>query len=201
VVLRVHGTLPQLPALPPCLAIEEWRCEGGFPEVAVAADWLRAGGSDYLATITGDGEYRLRDIAFGIKVLEQGSFGAVYGSRTQSRRQFNSSLRAAYGERGLAYRLSFAGAFLLSMLFAARFGVIFSDPMSGFRIYRRDKLEALESGLAPGMRVTPTTITKLLVRNRIEIAELPVQYRTFAGFTDPNWRFERGLHNLLGIFR
>ena len=30
------------------------------PEVGVAADWLRAGGSDYLATITGDGEYRLR---------------------------------------------------------------------------------------------------------------------------------------------
>ena len=201
VVLRVHGTLPKLPPLPPCLAIEEWRCEGDFPEVSVAADWLRAGGSDYLATITGDGEYRLRDIAFGVKVLEQGSFGAVYGSRTQSRRQFNSSLRAAYGERGLAYRLSFAGAFLLSMLHAIRFGVIFSDPMTGFRVYRRAKLETLENLLAPGPRVTPMTITKLLVKNRVEIAELPVQYRTFAGFTDPKWRLHRGFANLMGILR
>src|SRR6185437_14929083 len=109
-------------------------------------------------------------IAFGVKMLEQGAFGAVYGSRTQSRRQFNSSLRAAYGERKLLYGLSFAGAFLLSMIFAARFGVIFSDPLSGFRIYRRRKLEALENAFRPGPRTTPTSITKLLVRNRIEIA-------------------------------
>jgi 2-phospho-L-lactate transferase/gluconeogenesis factor (CofD/UPF0052 family) len=201
VVLRVHGALPRLPELPPCLAIEAWRCEGKFPEVGVAADWLRAGGSDYLATITGDGEYRLRDIAFGVKMLEQGSFGAVYGSRTQSRRQFNSSLRAAYGERGLAYRLSFAGAFLLSMLFAARFGVIFSDPMTGFRIYRRSQLEGIENPWANGARMTPTTITKLLVQHRIEIAELPVQYRTFMGFTDPKWRLRHGWQNLMGLFR
>ncbi|HVN91290.1 MAG TPA: 2-phospho-L-lactate transferase CofD family protein [Candidatus Binataceae bacterium] len=201
VVLRVHGKLPKLPAVPPCLAIEEWRCDGSFPEVSVTADWLRAGGSDYLATITGDGEYRLRDIAFGVKVLEQGPFGAVYGSRTQSRRQFNSSLRAAYGERGLAYRLSFAGAFILSMLHALRFGVIFSDPMTGFRVYSRAKLDALENLLAPDHHATPMTITKLLVQNRIEIAELPVQYRTFAGFTDPKWRLRRGFANLMGILR
>jgi 2-phospho-L-lactate transferase/gluconeogenesis factor (CofD/UPF0052 family) len=201
VVLRVHGKLPKILELPDCLGIEEWHCEGFFPEVAVVADWLRAGGSDYLATITGDGEYRLRDIAFGVRMLEQGSFGAVYGSRTQSRMQFNSSLRAAYGERGLAYRFSFGGAFVLSMLFAARFGLIFSDPMTGFRIYRRAKLQPLENLLGAGARATPTTITKLLVQNRIEIAELPVQYRTFAGFTDPKWRVRRGLHNLMGIFR
>jgi len=49
--------------------------------------------------------------------------------------------------------------------------------------------------------VTPMTITKLLVKNRIEIAELPVQYRTFAGFTDPKWRLRRGFANLMGILR
>jgi len=200
VVLRVRGALPKIENLPPFLAIEEWRREGVFPEVSIVEDWLRTGGSDYLATITGDGEYRLRDIAFGIKILEQGSFGAVYGSRTQSRRQFNSSLRAAYGERGLVYRTSFAGAFLLSMLFAMRFGVIFSDPLTGFRIYRRRKLDMLQNALGRDHRITPTTITRLLVKNRVEIAELPVQYRTFAGFTDPKWRLHRGLRNLLGIF-
>jgi 2-phospho-L-lactate transferase/gluconeogenesis factor (CofD/UPF0052 family) len=201
VVLRVHGSVPKMHNLPEFLAIEEWRCEGSFPEVSIAANWLRAGGTDYLATITGDGEYRLQEIAFCVGVLAQGSFGAVYGSRTQSRRQFNHSLRAAYGERTFTYRLSQMGAFLLSFLFAVRFGVLFSDPMSGFRIYRRCKLEPLENLLAPGSRVTPTTITRLLVGNRIEIAELPVHYRTFAGFTDPRWRLRRGLLNLLGIFR
>jgi 2-phospho-L-lactate transferase/gluconeogenesis factor (CofD/UPF0052 family) len=201
VVLRVHGQLPNVGNLPEFLAVEEWRCEGSFPEVSIAANWLRAGGTDYLATITGDGEYRLEEIAFCVGVLSHGSFGAVYGSRTQSRRQFNHSLRAAYGERSFVYRLSQMGAFLLSFVFAVRFGVIFSDPMSGFRIYRRCKLEPIEPLLAPGPRVTPTTVTKLLVSNRIEIAELPVHYRTFAGFTDPRWRLRRGLLNLLGIFR
>jgi 2-phospho-L-lactate transferase/gluconeogenesis factor (CofD/UPF0052 family) len=199
VSLRVRGEMPK-PRCPPNLAIEEWHCDGIFPEVGVVANWLRAGGSDYLATITGDGEYRLRDIVFGVKMLEQGSFGSVFGSRTQSRRQFNFSLRAAYGERGIAYHLSLAGAFLLSMLFAMRFGIIFSDPLTGFRIYRRSKLEALENLLCGSAHGTPATITKLLVRNRIEISELPVQYRTFAGFTEPGSRMRRGLLNLLGVF-
>jgi hypothetical protein len=198
VVLRVRGEMPK-PRCLPNLAIEDWECEGAFPEVAAVANWLRAGGSDYMATITGDGEYRLRDIVFGIKVLEQGSFGSVFGSRTQSRRQFNFSLRAAYGERGIAYHLSLAGAFVLSMLFAMRFGIIFSDPLTGFRIYRRSKLEALENLLRESPRVTPSTITKLLIRSRIEITELPVQYRTFAGFTDPRARMRRGFLNLLGV--
>ena len=79
--------------------------------------------------------------------------------------------------------------------------MIFSDPMTGFRVYRRAKLETLENLLAPGPRVTPMTITKLLVKNRVEIAELPVQYRTFAGFTDPRWRLQRGFANLMGILR
>ena len=201
VVLRVRGKVLKPPQGLSHVAIEEWHCEGVFPEVAVLANWLRVGGSDYLATITGDGEYRLRDIMFGVKVLEQGSFGSVFGSRTQSRRQFNSSLRAAYGERGIAYHFSLAGAFVLSMLFAMRLGIIFSDPLTGFRIYRRSKLEALENLLRPAASSTPTTITKLLVRHRVEISELPVQYRTFAGFTDPRWRTRRALLNLFGILR
>jgi 2-phospho-L-lactate transferase/gluconeogenesis factor (CofD/UPF0052 family) len=201
VVLRVRGETPIPKTLPANLAIEQWGSDELFPEVSVTADWLRAGGSDYLATITGDGEYRLRDIAFGVTVLERSSFGTVFGSRNQSRRQFNSSVRAAYGERSVAYLVSFTGAFLLSMLFAVRFGMIFSDPISGFRIYRRSKLGALETLLRPGGQTTPTTITKMLVRNRIEIAELPVHYRTFAGFTNPKWRMRRGLRNLLGMLR
>lgn len=203
VVLRVHGAdLPELPPLPDHLAIERWSNDGRFPEVGIAADWLRAGGADYLATITGDGEYRLRDLAFGVKVLEQSSFGAVYGSRTQSRRQFRHSLRSAYGEKGLAYFASFAGAFLLSVAFAAGFGLIFSDPLTGFRIYRRRRMTGLEQALGRARRAaTPTTITRMLVRNHVEIAELPVQYRTFAGFTDPRARLRRGMRNLLGLLR
>jgi len=39
-----------------------------------------------------------------------------------------------------------------------------------------------------------------LIRQGVEVAELPVLYRTFSGFTDPNWRMRRGLRNLTALF-
>lgn len=198
--LRING-LGNIPVeTNPAAVVESARFGGPFPEVAAFRDWLVAGEADYLVTLTGDGEYRFRDVMTGFRVLAGSAFGAIYGSRTQSRRQFRLSLRAAYGERGFAMRLSFLGAFLLSILFALRFGVIFSDPLTGFRIYRRRDLEGLRARL-PERGLTPTSITRRLVAAGIEIAELPVHYRTFAGFVDPRWRLRRGLLNLLGLFR
>ncbi len=94
-------------------------------------DWLNNGTSLYFATLTGDGEYKLRDVLVGINLLRQGTFGVVYGSRTQSRRQFISSLRSAYGEGSLMYAVSWLGAFVATALFSLRFQVIFSDPPDG----------------------------------------------------------------------
>jgi hypothetical protein len=50
-------------------------------------------------------------------------------------------------------------------------------------------------------RLTPTSITKHLASHKVEIAELPVRYRTFVGFTNPWWRLKRGLLNLFGLLR
>jgi len=197
--LDVNGSVPRLQTLPALLTLGECHYTGVFPEVSEVRDWIEHGDEDYLATLTGDGEYRLRDIVLGVRVLEGGPFGAVYGSRTQSRHQFHTSVRAAYGERGVLFYSSLAGAFLLSVLFTARFGVIFSDPLSGFRIYSRRKMMPLARLLEGNGAMTPTTITGLLVKHAIEIAELPVHYRTFAGFTDPRWRLRRGLANLRGL--
>jgi len=46
----------------------------------------------------------------------------------------------------------------------------------------------------------PLSIVRQLIRKGIEVAELPVLYRTFSGFTDPNWRIRRGLRNLAALF-
>ena len=78
-------------------------------------DWLRAGTSDYLVLMTGDGAYRFADVRAILHLLEQQpSLGGVFGSRTQSRRQFITSVRAAYGENRLLYWLGKAAAFFLS---------------------------------------------------------------------------------------
>ncbi|WP_275200372.1 2-phospho-L-lactate transferase CofD family protein [Bradyrhizobium sp. CSA207] len=184
--------------LPPGISIETTHHPGSFPEVSEVMSWIGQGDTDYLVTLTGDGEYRFRDVKTSVAALRDSVFGAVYGSRTQSRRQFNLSLRAAYGERKLLFWFSRTGAFLLTLLFVMRFGVIFSDPLTGFRVYRRKHVKCLAQ-LKDSVRVTPASLSKQLIANYVEIAELPVFYRTFRGFTESRWRLKRGLLNLVGL--
>jgi hypothetical protein len=89
-----------------------------------------------------------------------------------------------------------AAAFFLSMLFYLRSGVIFSDPLTGLRVLRRASLANLEQIAGDA----PLGIVRQLIRQGVEVAELPVLYRTFSGFTDPNWRVRRGLRNLAALF-
>jgi hypothetical protein len=139
-------------------------------------------------------------VMLGIQMLKQSHFGAVFGSRTQSRRQFKSSMQAAYGEKKFFGFLSLIGAFLMSAVYSLRFGIIFSDPLTGFRIFKRSKLAHLAQSIVKKNAATPVEIAKYLIANKVEIAELPVNYRTFSGFTDPHWRLHRGFKNLLSMF-
>ncbi|HEX2760341.1 MAG TPA: 2-phospho-L-lactate transferase CofD family protein [Rhizomicrobium sp.] len=171
--------------------------EGLFPETGYLRGWLRRGTSDYLVLMTGDGAYRFRDVQAIIGLLQQQqSLGGVFGSRTQSRRQFITSIQAAYGEKRLLYWLGKAAAFSLSLVFYMRTGVIFSDPLTGLRVFRRQSLAHLPD-VATGD--APLAVVRRLIRHGVEVAELPVVYRTYSGFTDPNWRIKRGLRNLAGL--
>lgn len=174
--------------------------DGDFPEIDYFADWLEHKKSEYLVLLTGDGEYRFRDVMLGIRLLEQSHFGAVFGSRNQSRLQFKTSLQAAYGERKILRKLSVAAAFLISIIFSLRFGVIFSDPLTGFRIFKRSRILHKIKKISTHKKTTPITIAKYLIMRNVELAELPVNYRTFSGFTDPKWRIRRGIKNLLSLF-
>jgi 2-phospho-L-lactate transferase/gluconeogenesis factor (CofD/UPF0052 family) len=170
---------------------------GLFPETAYFRTWLNSATSDYLVLMTGDGAYRFADVQAILHLLEQQqSLGGVFGSRTQSRRQFITSVRAAYGENRLLYGLGKMAAFFLSMLFYLRTGVIFSDPLTGLRVFRRATLADLPDVAGDA----PLAIVRQLIRRGVEVAELPVLYRTFSGFTDPNWRVRRGLRNLAALF-
>ena len=192
---------PRLTGTPAGLCLEQVNVDEAFSEIAVLKRWLTEGTSEYLVTMTGDGEYRFRDILLAAQIFEAGGFGVIMGSRTQSRRQLQSSLRAAYGEGGLMYHLSRLGGLVVSGLFALRFGVVFSDPLTGFRLYRRGHLSTeFAEALHRGAPTTATEVTKLLIDSRVEIAEIPVSYGTFRGFTQRNWRFRRGLRNLVGVF-
>lgn len=199
--LRINGLDVPQKKFPEHLTLEQTKFKSMASEVGVLVDWLNNGTSLYFATLTGDGEYKLRDVLVGINLLRQGTFGVVYGSRTQSRRQFISSLRSAYGEGSLMYAVSWLGAFVATALFSLRFQVIFSDPLTGFRIYQRSRLGAFAARVRQQSSANAASMTRLLIQSKVEIAEIPVSYRTFTGFTRPSWRFVRGLRNLLGIVR
>ena len=171
--------------------------QGLFPETGYLRDWLRRGTSDYLVLMTGDGAYRFRDVQAIIRLLQQQqSLGGVFGSRTQSRRQFITSIQAAYGENRLLYWFGRAAAFSLSLAFYLRTGVIFSDPLTGLRVFRRQSLAHLPDLMS---KDAPLGVVRQLIRHGVEVAELPVVYRTYSGFTDPHWRIKRGLRNLAGL--
>jgi hypothetical protein len=168
--------------------------------VSYFIQWLQQETSEYLMLLTGDGKYRFRDVTLAIKLLEQSHFGAVFGSRTQSRTQFKSSLRAAYGEKKLLSLMSFLGSLLISSVFALRFNILFSDPLTGFRLFKRSRLAPIMHDIGVNNISSSISLATYLIKNHIEIAELPVHYRTFSGFVDPYWRMHRGMKSLLSLF-
>jgi 2-phospho-L-lactate transferase/gluconeogenesis factor (CofD/UPF0052 family) len=191
--------LPSL-SLPEHLIVESVKRDEMFSEVGELSEWASLGNSKYLATISGDGEYRLCDILYAMEILTRHPFAAVYGSRNQSRNQFYNSLDAAYGESPLLYAFSLAGGFLFSLLFVLRFGVIFSDPLTGFRLYNRRPLAGVLAKLAGLKDHSASGITKILMQGKCEIAEIPISYRTFEGFTNTKWRLLRSFRNAWRIF-
>ncbi len=200
--VRLRFNNVELPVLnlPPHLVIESVKHDEMFSEVLEVSDWASSRSSKYLATISGDGEYRLCDILSGMEILTQHSFAAVYGSRVQSHNQFYNSLDAAYGESPILYLGSLMAGFAFSLLFVLRFGVIFSDPLTGFRLYHRSALARVLDKLTRLDDHSATGITKILMQNKCEIAEIPISYRTFEGFTSTRWRLSRSFRNARRIF-
>ena len=87
----------------------------------------------------------------------------------------------------------------MSTIFAFRYGIILSDPLTGFRIFKRSRIVDKSHNKKEKKIKAPIEIAKYLIANKIEVAELPVSYRTFSGFSDPYWRIRRGLKNFFSV--
>lgn len=203
-VLLSHVDLPPIKC-PPYLTLgtapaPSQRAAGNGSEMEIVDGWLKDSRSKYLAMLTGDGEYRLRDILQAVRVCEEYSFGAVYGSRNQSRRQFVQSIESAYSESRFLFVMSWFANFMLSLLYGLRFQTIFSDPLTGFRVFQRDALNGILLQKAGSKKHSISYLTQLLLANNIEIAEIPVSYRTYRGFTNVRWRIQRGLRHVFSLF-
>ena len=195
-----HMDRPTNLKLPPHMQVEAMENSGLFSEIDALVNWLRQSDSQYLLTVAGDGEYRLRDALLAVETLKASVFGVVHGSRTQSRVQFQSSLKSAYGESKTLFALSWIGGYLFSLLVGLVCKSIFSDPLTGFRLYQRSRLpQEFVDSLERKRPRSALEITRRLTKAGVEIAEVPVSYRTFVGFTKPRWRLGRALKNLTGL--
>ena len=57
----------------------------------------------------------------------------------------------------------------------------------------------LPAKASTSIQPAPLALVRQLIRQGVEVAELPVLYRTFSGFTDPKWRMRRGWRNLAAL--
>lgn len=202
VTLVLNGVAAPALELPPHLRVRSSRRTALFSEVDALREWLGEGREQYFVSLTGDGEYRLRDVQMAARVLSSGLSGAVYGARNQSRKQFVGSLEDAYGASRALYLTSFLGAFGVSALCGLRFQLVFADPLTGFRMFDRAALPgALAAELARAPLGSTVELTRRLVEAGVEITEIPVFYRSYPGFTSMGWRFSRGLRNAVTLLR
>jgi 2-phospho-L-lactate transferase/gluconeogenesis factor (CofD/UPF0052 family) len=169
-----------------------------FNEIIFFEDWIsKKDNSDFIAIIGGDGQYRFRDLSLAINLLKESSFAAIYGSRTQNRKQNLQSLNSAYSENLLLFLLSFLGSFLIAFIMTIRRGVIFSDPLTNFRVFSRSKLANFK---CIRLRSYFSGLTYLLLNQGFEISEIPVSYKTYKGFIDSKSRFIKGFKSLRDSF-
>lgn len=188
-------------ALPDHLKISNISRVGVFSELKFFQQWLEEENSQYLVTLVGDGIYSLEDILRSFQLLDRNFCGAVFGSRSQSKRQLINSIRAVYGQSRLFYFLGSVASAVFSLSFWMRFGLLFSDPLTGYRMYSRRTMQSLLKSKALSKRwLTSSSITAVLIKNSVEIAEIPVQYQNLKGFTNLRRRIKRTLLNLLGMF-
>ena len=173
-----------------------------FPEIDYYADWINdSERSELLLILTGDGEYRLMDVFKAKSDMQNKAYGAIFGSRLQSRSQFIHSLTSAYTENKFLNKVSWIGAFIISFLFSLRSGMIFTDPLTGYRLFDRQQINknvkcTLENN---NKYKTPSSLALMLLKSDVEIGEIPVYYRTYSGFTDSKWRMKRAIKSIFSI--
>jgi 2-phospho-L-lactate transferase/gluconeogenesis factor (CofD/UPF0052 family) len=202
IVLYIDGDFDFCDKLPDGIKIMKCDVGGDFPELNFFQEWLgNPERSDFLLTLSGDGDYRLKDFLKAYDILNSSNTGAIFGTRVQSRHQFMQALSSAYTENKLLFKLSQMGAFVLSFLFSIRSGLLFTDPITGFRAYSRYHIRKriIDPRELDKFVDTPSSLALKLLGEGIDIGEIPVTYRTYSGFTDPNWRIRRAIRNLVSL--
>lgn len=147
------------------------------PEVEAADSLLqsfRAGSYDAAVLFESSGMYRGEDITNLVALFATGSLDAAWGSRRLSVSDIRQSYHLRYRKHPLIGAVSYAGSYLLSLIFLGLYGRYISDVLSGARAIRTRHL------LSDSLRLDDKTLNQRLLcrilRERGEIFETPVRF-------------------------
>jgi len=141
---------------------------------ATFLDAVRDRGIDYVVLFESSGMYRGEDIATFAAALSRGRLDCVWGSRRLSVRDIQESYMLRYRKKLALGTLSYVGSHLLSLAYLLLYGRYLSDTLSGARAIRAAYLTG--SGLDLDHRGLNQALLSLLLRDRAEIFEVPVQF-------------------------
>jgi hypothetical protein len=164
---------------------------------AAFLDAVRDRGMDYVVLFESSGMYRGEDIATFAAALSRGRLDCVWGSRRLSVRDIQESYMLRYRKKLALGTLSYVGSHLLSLAYLLLYGRYISDTLSGARAIRATYLTG--SGLDLDHRGLNQELLSLLLRDRAEIFEVPVQFLPISPEKVRRTTVAEGLRSLLTI--
>ena len=141
---------------------------------AAFGDVLRDQRFDYFVLFESSGMYNGEDIVAIASILSHGRLDAVWGSRRLSVKDIHQSYKLRYRHNVTLGAISYVGSHLLSLLYLCLYGRYIADTLSGVRAIRGAYLRHRVVDLTD--KCLNQHILSLLLRERAEIFEAPVQF-------------------------
>ena len=163
--------------------------DGDAPSAfAVAADRWAA---DYVASFDSSGMYWGEDLVPLIAQVTIGRPAAVWGSRRLSVRDVHASYRIRYQRHPWLGSVSYAGSYVLSLLYLALYGRYVSDTLSAVRVVARRY--ASETTWPPADPRSGHALLGAVLRDQAELRELPVRFLALPATRARRTRVSEGL--------
>ncbi|MGH8064818.1 MAG: 2-phospho-L-lactate transferase CofD family protein [Candidatus Entotheonellia bacterium] len=129
---------------------------------------------DYVILFESSGMYKGEDIVNLISLLIHGRLDAVWGSRRLSVNDIYQSYKLRYRQNVVLGAMSYVGSHLLSLAYLLLYGRYIADTLSGAKAIRTSYFSA--DGLDLTHPCLNQHLLSMLLRNRAEIIETPVQF-------------------------
>ena len=143
-------------------------------EGSAYSEYLQGHSFDYVILFESSGMYRGEEIVALASVLSHGTWDAVWGSRRLSVKDIHESYKLRYRHNLVLGAVSYIGSHALSLLYLFLYGRYIADTLSGVRAIRASYLQ--RTSIDVTHKNVNQDLLSLILRNRGEIIETPVQF-------------------------